>query len=173
MSTYTVIDNFFENPDEIRNLALLSNYDKSSDETGWKGYRKLIDNLEISNYITERLVLIDKKFRKLQMKMFFQYSLEETKKEIKNFNKNRLHKDDSEWAGIVYLSPNPQENSGTSLCNDDGSIIENIQNLYNRFVFYRGDMLHGVENTFGNNISNGRLTLAIFGGIPKSEKTLI
>jgi hypothetical protein len=100
--------------------------------------------------------------------------LDNTKNEVKNFEQYRLHKDPSEWAGVIYLNPNPKENSGTTLHNDNGEMMYNIENKYNRFIFYQGNILHGVLDTFGDNLENSRLTITIFGDtIDKTNKTLI
>jgi len=60
---YILIDNFFKNPDVIRQLALSKEYIKSSKQTGWKGYRTNIDDVELINYIKNKLIEIDDKFK--------------------------------------------------------------------------------------------------------------
>ena len=105
---------------------------------------------------------------------YFHYSLESTKDELKgNFEKNRLHKDESELAGVIYLTPNPIKNSGTTLHNDNTDLEDVIDNVYNRFIFYDGKKLHGPQDTFGNSIENARFTLTIFANISKNKKTII
>jgi hypothetical protein len=171
-----LIDNFFENPDIIRNEALLMEYVESSSKTGWKGFRVELKNDSVKEYILKKLIEIDEDFKHLKFDCFLHYSIESTKLKLKNnFEKNRLHKDLTDWAGVIYLHPNPPKNSGTTLHRDNGEMISRVDNVYNRFVFYRGDILHGVEDTFGDNIKNGRLTITIFGDIlnNKNEKTLI
>ena len=53
---YTLIDNFFKEPDIVRQLALSKEYIKSSKKTGWKGYRSNIDDIELVNYIKNKLI---------------------------------------------------------------------------------------------------------------------
>ena len=53
---YILIDNFFKNPDVIRQFALSKEYIKSSKKTGWKGYRTNIDDVELVNYIKNKLI---------------------------------------------------------------------------------------------------------------------
>jgi hypothetical protein len=172
---YILIDNFFKEPDLVRQLALSKEYIKSSNKTGWKGYRTNIDDVELVNYIKNKLIEIDDKFKNLIInESYFHYSLESTKNELNgDFQKNRLHKDKTEFAGIIYLTPNPHKNSGTTIHNDNTNLEDIIDNVYNRFVFYDGKKLHGVQDTFGNNIENARFTLTIFGDIIKSKKTII
>jgi len=171
MDNHIIIDNFLPNPILVRNVALEQTYNKSSKRTGWKGYRVNCQDLEIMNLLKEKLTNINKQFNDIDLEIYYHYSLESTKKELKNnFEKNRLHKDLTEWAGVIYLTENPNKNSGTTLHNDKGDLTHTIDNVFNRFVFYKGDILHGVEDTFGDNINNGRMTITIFGNINKNKK---
>jgi len=176
MNDYILIDDFFENPDEIRKEALLMDYTESNSKTGWKGFRTELKNDTIKEYILKKLSEIDEDFKHLKIKCFLHYSMDSTKLTLKNnFENSKLHKDLTGWAGVIYLYPTPPKNSGTTLHLDNGEMTHKIENQYNRFVFYRGDILHGVEDTFGNDINNGRLTITIFGDIlnNKKEKTLL
>jgi hypothetical protein len=167
---YILIDNFFKEPDVIRQLALSMDYIKSSEKTGWKGYRTNINDDEIKEYIKYKLIEVDKKFENLLIdEILFHYILEENRNDLKE----RLHKDKTEWAGIVYLTPNPTKNSGTTLHNDNYDLEDVIDNVYNRFVFYDGKKLHGPQDTFGSSIENARFTLTIFANISKNKKTII
>jgi hypothetical protein len=170
---YILIDNFLENPDLIRSIALSKQFNKSNKKTGWKGYRIFMDNDELIYYIKNKLIDIDNKFVNITIDPYFHYTIDDTKNQIYNFEKKRLHKDATQWAGVIYLTPNPPKNSGTTLHDDDGKLEHIVDNVYNRFVFYNGSILHGVQNTFGDNINNGRLTITIFGNINKKEKTIM
>lgn len=176
MDNYILIDDFFEDPDMIREEALSMDYTESSSKTGWKGFRTELKNGTIKEYILKKLSDINEEFKYLKIDCFLHYSIDSTKLKLKNnFEKSRLHKDLTGWAGVIYLYPTPPKNSGTTLHHDNGEMTHKFENRYNRFVFYRGDILHGVEDTFGDNINNGRLTITIFGDIlnNKKEKTLI
>jgi hypothetical protein len=164
---YIQIDNFFEDVDKVRNQALSYEYEQSSDNTGWKGFRTKITDNKIIDYIKSKIIQIDKNFENLDLDIFFHYSTEETKNKVENFDEYRLHKDLTEWAGVIYLSPNPIPKSGTTLHYDDGKLIHNIENKYNRFIFYKGDVLHGVLDTFGDSIETARMTITIFGNNKK------
>jgi hypothetical protein len=174
MLDYTLIDDFFEDVYDIRKYALSLTYNKSFNDWGSNGFRVQITDDKILNFIKLKLIEIDETFNNLKLRVHFHYSLDETKNEIKDFNKNRLHKDGSEWAGVIYLTPNPKKNSGTTLHNDYGEMIHNIENKFNRFIFYKGSTLHGVLDTFGDSLDNSRLTITIFGDIIyKTNKTLL
>jgi hypothetical protein len=171
MNNNIIIDDFFSDPSLIRNDALKQTFKKSSKNTGWKGYRSKCYDLDIINLIKEKLVKIDTQFNDIDLEVYYHYSLESTKNELKNnFEKNRLHKDLTEWAGVIYLTENPNKNSGTTLHDDNGDLIYTVDNIFNRFVFYRGNILHGVQDTFGDNINNSRMTITIFGNINKNKK---
>jgi hypothetical protein len=166
-----IIDDFFSDPISVRNNALKQPFKKSSKRTGWKGYRTKCQDLEIVNSIKEKLINIDTQFNDIDLEIYYHYSLESTKTELKSdFEKNRLHKDLTEWAGVIYLNETPKENSGTTLHSDNGNLISIVDNVFNRFVFYRGSILHGVQDTFGDNINNSRMTITIFGNTNKNKK---
>jgi hypothetical protein len=170
---YILIDNFLENPDLMRNVALASLYEKSNRKTSWKGHRSFIDNDELIYFIKNKLIDIDDKFKNITLEVFFHYTLDDTKNEIHNFEKNRLHKDETSWAGVIYLTPNPPKNCGTTLHDDTGVLKNIVDNVYNRFILYNGSTIHGVQDTFGEDIHNARLTITIFGNIDKKEKTFL
>jgi hypothetical protein len=174
MLNYTLIDDFFVDVDVIREYALSLKYTKSTDDTGWKGFRTQLFDNKLLGFIKSKLIEVDENFRNLNIRAYYHYSLDNTKNEVKNFKQYRLHKDPSEWAGVIYLTPNPPLNSGTTLHNDNGKMTHNIENKYNRFIFYQGSILHGVLDTFGDNLENSRLTITVFGDtISKTNKTLI
>jgi hypothetical protein len=164
------IDNFFKKPDEIREMALKMKYTASDETTGWKGYRALEQshyNDKLVEYVKSKL---DGSFYNTNFDTYFHYTLEETKKELPSFNKNKIHRDsERDYAGVVYFNPNPQPNSGTVFYDDDYGVIHRVENIYNRFVFYPSRILHAVENPFGDSIENGRLTFTIFVGLPQKK----
>lgn len=172
---YILIDNFFENVDDVRSIALLYNYEKSNEQTGWKGFRATINNIDIVSHINKKLIEVDSKFKNIILQYYFHYSLNDTKNEQSDFLKERFHKDGCEWAGVIYLTPNPAPNSGTIICDRFNNPTIKIENIYNRFIFYNGNTLHGVEDTFGNDIIDGRMTITLFGMVDnrKKNKTLI
>jgi hypothetical protein len=171
---HIILDNFFENPDDIREHALQRRYVKSTKDMGWKGYRCPIYENNILKYIDSKLESTGEDFRNTKMLAYFHYTLDNTKDEIENFHFNKLHADGVRWAGVVYLTPNPKPNSGTTLHDYSYNLIHTIDNVYNRFVLYDGYEIHGPEDTFGENISNGRLTLTMFiEDIKKKNNTLI
>jgi len=160
MDNVFIFDNVLDNIDSVRERALLLKYTKSEDkpEVNWKGYRCLektdLGN-EVMNSIFDKLPVF---LKDMQYGFNFHYSLEKT--DITN----KIHRDGySKYAGVLYLNPSPAPNSGTLLYSDDKSnIIATLDNVYNRLVIYPSDIWHSLDNTFGNDINDGRLTFIIF-----------
>ena len=98
-----------------------------------------------------------------------------------------VHRDMTNWAGIIYLTPNAPLNSGTGFFKHKQTEIENLDeynnldtqlqnqvdydssnmdkwelidyvgNKYNRLVLFQGFRNHRSMEYFGDNINNGRL----------------
>jgi len=77
------------------------------------------------------------------------------------FDKSQIHEDvDTSFAGVIYLNETPQKNSGTVLYTSDG-IVE-IENKYNRLVFYKSQIKHKPASGFGTTTKDSRLTFLFF-----------
>ena len=162
MTDSIIIDNFLENVDEIREEALLLDYTKSLPNSGgWKGFRCLNGNVvtfDLHEKIKDKLIKLDTKFDSCEMRCFFHYTLEEH-----NLGKENIHRDYGfDYAGVLYLTPNPSKNSGTSFYDDLNVEIGYLENVYNRLVIYSANELHSLKQSFGDNINNGRLTFTFF-----------
>lgn len=92
------------------------------------------------------------------------------------------------WAGLIYLTPFPPNNSGTlivkplektlektkqlnidinrsmviALDKTNWETIDTIGNVFNRLVLYRSNQYHTAENNFGHDLESGRLTQLFF-----------
>jgi hypothetical protein len=64
------------------------------------------------------------------------------------------------FAGVLYLSENPEPNSGTLLHIGDEKI--SVENKFNRLVVYNGSIKHRMEGSFGDSINNCRSTISFF-----------
>jgi len=162
--TYHYKDNFLNNIDDIRSIALNCNYNKSDLNTGWKGFRS---NLIEANLIKDPILDEICEFLNLEknnytLSCFFHYSLEETKYEcFPSFNQYKWHVDGCDVAGVIYLQPFPMNNCGTSIINKKGEKLE-IDNVYNRILYYDANLLHAPNNLFGKDIDNSRMTISFF-----------
>ena len=162
MTDSIIIDNFLENVDEIREEALLLDYTKSLPNSGgWKGFRCLNGNVvtfDLHEKIKDKLIELDTKFNNCEMRGFFHYTLDEH-----NLGKENVHRDYGfDYAGVLYLTPNPPKNSGTSFYDDLNTEIGYLENVYNRLVIYSANELHSLKQSFGDNINNSRLTFTFF-----------
>lgn len=168
------IDNFLPKPDAIRDMALKMKYTAADETTGWKGFRAL----EQSNYNDKIVKLLkdnlDGSLYNSNFDTYFHYCLKDTKN-TPDYAKSKIHRDSGkDFAGVIYLTPNPEPNSGTVFYDDDYRPIYKVENVYNRLVFYPSRILHSLEEPFGDCIENGRLTFTIFVGLPqKVTKSLL
>jgi len=114
------IDNFYDNPDEIRNFALSLDYSwKAGNFPG----KRTVPLEHISSYFYEQ-------FCKRLFSIFYNFSLDDlevsvnthfqkiypySKDENDPLNFGWFHHDGGEQiaAGVIYLSPNPNPNAGT------------------------------------------------------------
>ena len=116
----TVVDNFYKNPDEVRELALNQNYKSCSEIKGlnytFPGSRT-DDTAKISQDFHQKFFTKFSSFfhnynhdqLRMVMTSNFQYVPE-------SFNKGVIHRDvGAIFAGLIYLSKNPKLDSGTTL----------------------------------------------------------
>jgi hypothetical protein len=169
-----IIDNCIDDIDSFRKRALELNYTKSDPNSGgWKGYRCL-EETDLANDLIFRIgnKLSDTNtiFKNVNYRYHFHCSLLEN-----NTDTNKIHKDSmSDYAGVLYMTPNPSDDSGTSFYNDTGNIICYLNNIYNRLVMYPSNIWHSVNSSFGNSLEDGRLTFTIFCSlIQKNSNSII
>ena len=123
------IDNFFEDPDEIRKLGL--SLEKKSEPTGrWPGKRSdVIVNFdkELQRKIIEKILscYFDLEFQTVlkwaEANLYFQdiSNFDENKNSVKN--RGWIHRDTNHWdhraafAGLIYLTPDIDLDAGTSI----------------------------------------------------------
>ena len=170
------LDNFFENPDEIRELGLRSlesdKVIKSRDDDGeWPGYRSEplweIDE-ELTHRITEKILscYFNLDFERISWdQSWLQFhlisSLDKDKNNIKN--KGWIHRDgidprhpqkaqfdnvrSEELAGLIYLTPDIERNTGTSLFNmkKDKTLKDWDKTHEARMPLFKGDPINDEE----------------------------
>ena len=164
-----IFDDFLDNVDLVREDALLLSYTKSTPNTmGWKGYRCLYTNevgIEVSNLVMKKLISENSLFNESTLRCYFHYTLKDD-----GLSKENIHKDfDVDYAGVIYLNPNPTPNSGTAFYDDLGNEKHYVENIYNRFVLYPSNEWHSLKESFGDDILNSRLTFTIFCTLKKKQ----
>jgi hypothetical protein len=175
--SFVVVDNFYNNVDEIREFALEQNFKLHPEYH--KGKRT--DEVFLFEGVKEQFETI-------------------LRKKIKNWTNNVngcfqsciggdqlvYHVDSQDYAGIIFLTPNAPPEGGTTFyrskhtkCNKingdydivfkhgflDSTEFEKIDvigNVYNRLVLFDAKMIHAASLYFGNDIKNSRLFQMFF-----------
>lgn len=170
-----IIDNFYSDPDAVRSFALQQKFEYSHNERGTKipGVRTdELKNLSVDHFN----LLKDSIFRSLFGYANHRISLDEVTLSryqvcFESDGDSWAHYDKKTIAGLVYLTPNPPENTGTVFYDPDPSDPSNpekitvkqiVRNVYNRAVIYSGTVLHKSEKYFGDSLKNGRMINPFF-----------
>lgn len=154
---YKEIHNFFDNPQEVRDLALLQEYGDCQ-TTYFPGQRSkpIGDNSFIYDKIISSVMPDFVKFEwtSFDFTAFFQY----TDKDSPCME----HMDNPEGAkygfsGVIYLNPElPKGDYGTTIGGTK------VSNEYNKLVYYDANILHKPTGTFGTNMYDSRMVIAFF-----------
>lgn len=181
-----IIDNFYEDPDEVREFALSQPFTKEGNYPGYRTKSFLDD--EIKEFIQEIIYPFAGKIINWggEYSGSFQYTTSD--------DRSWIHSDSATgWAAVVYLTPNAPHTAGTGIFRhketgiirwDDEEhteeenenaphmlesrdytkwdMIDKLGNVYNRMVLYRGDLCHVSLDYFGKNKNDGRLFQVFF-----------
>ena len=157
-----VVDNFFDNVDEIIKLSKKFKYFPPTKNDKWIGLRT--ESLHINNYELFNSVILK------ILKCYFPYTHTTYGNSFVYFHKlmpgcketegrNHYHVDhDVHLAGIVYLSNGNMKN-GTTIFNKNKEKQIIISNDLNTLVCYEGSKYHGPTIL---NVDEERLTMNIF-----------
>lgn len=156
---FAIINNFLTDPDRVREDALFLDYTKAKN-TNWKGFRCINNsevNMELMELIKDKLIQLDEKFVNAHLNCFFHYTLKEDTS-IDNIHTDGIF----DYAGVLYLTPNPAPDSGTAFYDENQNEINYVENVYNRLTIYEASKPHSLKESFGDSIDNGRLVYVIF-----------
>jgi hypothetical protein len=169
-----VVDDFYENPEAVRDFALKQYY---FDDEGYLGLRTrkqfLFDGVKekIEEIIGQKIT----SWESQAMNGRFQSCVSGTPLVF--------HCDDQKWAAMVYLTPNAPFETGTSfyahketkirhnshpnimqcfnqktfLDKTPYELVDTIGNVFNRLVIFDGGLIHSASEYFGSDIPSGRL----------------
>jgi|694.fasta_scaffold125863_3 hypothetical protein len=190
---YFIIDNWYENPYEVRKTALdllktekidsripgirskyvsydLLNFNKTKfeqilskkiDETYWLhinslNLNEILDKINFTNPlmieefpISNSGIIVDNgRFQLI----------------TKNDKLWDVHQDTTNWASVVYLTPNAPKDCGTSFYEkiSETKSFMSIENIFNRCIIYKSKIPHKSTNHFGSDYIDGRLTQTFF-----------
>ncbi len=179
-------DNFFENPDLLREIALsIDNYRVDYVATvppsGWRGERtlqlrslkndllnqcdqKIFDtcyqHFDLSNF---KYPYTNDYAKNLTITSFFHVTTERARQAFSDFGQDRYHMDfNTACAGVIYLNPEAPSKAGTSIFDGENNRVINVENKYNRLVGYEGSRVHALTDVFGESRETGRLTYTYF-----------
>lgn len=182
-----LIDDYFEDIDRVRHYALnVNSYRVPDSHERWKGYRshRLSSDNEIEKMIVSKICdTLEKETGKKvsRINAYFHCSPEKSMVEQSDFHSMKWHKDHCDFAGVIYLTPDPPQNTGTCLQGYDHAEnvykLECVENVYNRFLAYSSSVLHGPDHFFGDYIKTTRMTISFFNTFKKeknmSDQTLL
>lgn len=145
----TVIDDFFENPVDVRNFALSQEF-RPDPEHKWPGTRtKRIStlNYKLFDFVIKKVLKVfysDDESYEYESSMYFQMS-------DKSYGSGWVHADvESLITGIVYLNINESLNAGTSICQPKSTGILPI-NLDSKIQFYKKEIDNCDKERYENN----------------------
>lgn len=172
-----IVDDFYSNPDSVRNFALQQEFKVQGNFPG----------LRTASFLTP------------DVKETVQSVLWNVGGEITNWheadgltgsfelataaNRSWIHTDHhNTWAGVIYLTPNAPLSGGTGLFRHRATgatmssqlteyesqdmtkweLVDRIANRYNRLAMYRSDQFHTSLDYFGKDLQDGRLFQLFF-----------
>tara|TARA_R100000234_G_C4955735_1_gene159447 strand:+ start:202 stop:756 length:555 start_codon:yes stop_codon:yes gene_type:complete len=177
--SFICIDNFYNDPDEVRRVALNAEYSTEGNYPGIRTKPMMTDSME--QIIKDAINLNQEYNFGKQYCGSFQYTTA--------FDRSWIHADGTtEWAGVLYLTPNAPPSSGTGFfkfkeggytrytgdkamdkyidsCSQDltkWEKITEVANVYNRLIIYDATQFHMSLDYFGTNINNARLFQTFF-----------
>lgn len=180
MDRIQVIDGFYNNPDEVREFALSQKFDVFGNYPGAR--TGCLPNGEHHNMkrVFESILGEEISYWPDGYNSAFQYTTHK--------NKSWIHADNTDWACVVYLTPNAPLDAGTALfrnrdtgimCRNEGDSVDynttnnhpndweavlEVKNVYNRAVMYPGKYYHSSwkQAGWGTDQFNGRLFQTFF-----------
>ena len=165
MKTITV-DKFFEDPDQVRNLALSQGYRERTEEEHFEGLRsekiEIIDPI-LHDFLCKEIVreLFGFYPNKCSADSYFHITREEDMLDEKWIN-SRPHKDYGKVTAIIFLTPNAPIKSGTTVYTEDKKEDVVFGNVYNRLIAYPATSWHSASLFFGDKLDNSRLCILFF-----------
>lgn len=178
--TSIVVDNFYGNPDSVREFALSQPFDVRGNFPGARTKTFLNEDVKyaIRGIVWSSSGEVTNWFEQDGLTGSFQIAVAA--------DRTWIHSDHfNTWAAVCYLTPDAPLSSGTALyrhkatgrtrpisredstdynCYDytKWDAVDRIGNIYNRLVLYRGDLFHASLDYFGDNLHNGRLFQVFF-----------
>lgn len=179
-----IIDNIYENPEEVREYALIQSYEAHNYHPGIRT-NSIYMQPELYTFIEKVFLSYDLKVTDVDN--YFQYNTADETTWIHHDNQN--YNGENTYAGIIYLTPNAPIPGGTAMYKYidgnmdrlDTEILQNkksitanskdsskwikttkLGNIFNRLIIYNSSNYHSSMEYFGNNIQDARLMQLLF-----------
>jgi predicted Zn-dependent protease with MMP-like domain len=171
-----VTDDFYSNPDAVREFALSQPFDVTGNYPGRRTKSFLTEDTKqaIQSIIYQAAGNVTDWMDKDGLTGSFQIAFAS--------DRTWIHADYyNSWAAVCYLTPNAPLSGGTGLFrhkatgdffkkNSDHEaydytkweMVDRIGNVYNRLILYRGSIFHASLDYFGSDMSDGRLFQVFF-----------
>jgi hypothetical protein len=177
---FLVIDNVYDNPDEVREFALSQVFTEHKEYH--KGHRtdQVFRFPGLKELFERRLGVRIKNWDKYGTNGCFQYCIAG--------DQLVYHCDQQEYAGVLFLTPDAPPNTGSSfyrskhtrkmkvpnpdehatvfrhgyLDSTEFELVDTVGNVYNRIVLFDSKMIHSASEYFGVTKENGRLFQLFF-----------
>ena len=185
-----IVDDFYNNVDEVREFALSQPFDVKGNYPGVRTGCLINDSTRenIQKIVEPHGGKIVDWLESDEYTGSFQMatSRERTWVHSDNVNNSYVHDSPNYWGGVLYLNPDAPLEGGTSfyrskvnksiynhnydhLASDVYSqdmtkwdIATEVKNIYNRLILFRGDQWHSSSTYFGHDDETGRLTQVFF-----------
>ena len=177
-TTLIIADDFYSDPDSVRNFALAQNFDVKGNYPGTRTKEFMTPGVESA--IKELVKPFTGKFVGFSSQYSGSFQIALAK------DRTWIHSDyGNKWAGVCYLTPNAPHTGGTGLFRHKKTgayrpsqlpkdvhvegqdytkwdLMDVVGNRYNRLVLYRGDLFHASLDYFGSTNEDGRLFQLFF-----------
>ena len=181
-----IIDDFYSNPEEVRDFALQQEFKVRGNYPGMR--TEPFANEDIKQTIESILEPFAGKITRWNTEYTgcFQYTTA--------YDRSWIHADSwNDWAGVLYLTPNAPASAGTGIFRHKKTglvswdlktktkeetqeceaiheaqdytkweVLDRFGNVFNRLVMYRGDNFHQSMDYFGKDLEDGRLFQVFF-----------
>lgn len=173
-----IVEDFLDKPDIVRNSALSIDISRQGKYPGFRSDRADDDYVQYTK----------DKIETAMHKSITNFTQDSHQFQLCYENAETwIHADDSQWAAVLYLTPDAPVEAGTSIYRyvptneilppketvdifdpEKWQIITMIGNVYNRLVIYKGDLFHrSFLPGFGATKNTARLTQVFFFDIDK------
>lgn len=170
-----IIDNFYTDPDVVRQYALSQPFDQTGNYPGVRTKPYLPEDVKLAiGHWMKTIGSITNWFESEGCTGAFQLATAQ--------DRTWIHPDHNNiWAGVCYLTPDAPYTGGTGLYRHKATgefrktinyhegydytkwdLFDRIGNKYNRLIIYRGDLFHASLDYFGDTKENGRLFQTFF-----------